>query len=486
MNKLTLVDVHLTNATGSDALNTLNVPDIVVADSVATGGNSDGFSYTMTNGQTANVLEAFSTGSNNGGDGQPNSQGSTAHATVNVVRVGGTYQNNPNNITDIDNGTHWNIGVTTSNATANTGGEYRNIYLSGNVVEWFVGGSHGGGGNQPAVVRSNQNSQIRYVSILNTLSNATLVGNSPVLDDSVLVVVNCGTPPPPPTSTTCPATMALGDLGRGLQGQDNATGNGYIMWSQQDVHTRFNGIVATAADHLILVKWNGTQWTYDNNTAFVAFTPNNNDCLVTSINYTTNTATTLQGVSTNTNGIDTGYPSGDLTVVPQQWNGNFNNGEFQAFGTQIGNNTPPPPPPTSTTCPATMALGDLGRGLAGTDNATGNGYIMWSQQDVHTRWSNPAILATAADHLILVKWNGTQWTYDNNSGFTAFTTNGTDCIVAAVNYDADTVTLLNGVNTATNGIDTGYTTGNLSATPNQWNGTFNFGEFEVFGTQIKK
>ena len=67
-----------------------------------------------------------------------------------------------------------------------------------------------------------------------------------------------------------------------------------------------------------------------------------------------------------------------------------------------------------------------------------------------------------------------------------FTTNGTDCIVAAVNYDADTVTLLNGVNTATNGIDTGYTTGNLSATPNQWNGTFNFGEFEVFGTQIKK
>ena len=168
MTRLTFVDTEFRNATGNDSVQTVNVNDIVIMNSTATGSNDDGFSYTMSNGESASVLEAFVNSSGNGGGGIWSMQGSTVHEKVSVVRVGGTYTNNPTNLGDIGSGTNWNIGVTAANASLEEGGEYRNLYASENTVNWIIAGDFSQGpGN--TVVRANSNAEIRYVSEFGTL-----------------------------------------------------------------------------------------------------------------------------------------------------------------------------------------------------------------------------------------------------------------------------------------------------------------------------
>ena len=40
------------------------------------------------------------------------------------------------------------------------------------------------------------------------------------------------------------ATISVGDLNSGVAVSEDATGVGYILYSQEDVHTRFSGIRA--------------------------------------------------------------------------------------------------------------------------------------------------------------------------------------------------------------------------------------------------
>jgi hypothetical protein len=134
----------------------------------------------------------------------------------------------------------------------------------------------------------------------------------------------------------CPASMPLGDLDFGVAASDNATGIGYLMWSNQDVHVRFSPPpYSRNADHLIAVQYVNGQWMVDNNSTLTAFTPAADDCLVAEVNFTNDTAVTLQGTDTIINGIDAGYTTGDLAVFADQLNGNPNNGEFDVTGTQI-------------------------------------------------------------------------------------------------------------------------------------------------------
>ncbi|MEM7338952.1 MAG: galactose oxidase-like domain-containing protein [Actinomycetota bacterium] len=141
----------------------------------------------------------------------------------------------------------------------------------------------------------------------------------------------------PPPDSVCPSVMALGNLRDGIAATDTATGTGYLMWSEHSVHTRFaaNRPHTRNADHLIAVVWTGTHWTYDNRREPVPFIPNPTDCLLAQLDFTNDTATTLQGTTTIINGIDSGYTIGDLTVTPNRWSNNRNNGEFQATGTQV-------------------------------------------------------------------------------------------------------------------------------------------------------
>ena len=262
---------------------------------------------------------------------------------------------------------------------------------------------------------------------------------------------------------------ALTNLRYGVGGTDSATGIGYMMFSEEDVRTRFSGLDPNNADNFINVRLNGTQWQYDNNATWVNFTPRITDTLVAEINFTTDTVTLLKGNVGTFNGIIHGYLDGDLTITPNQFNGTANLGEFGLSGTYL------------TFAPRTPLTG-LRYGVGGTDNATGTGYMMYSQQNVHTRFSG--LDANNALNFINVRYNAGQWQYDNNSTWVNFTPTSTDVLVAALNFTTDTVTLFEGNLGLVNGIVQGYLDGDLNIIANNWAGTANAGEYRVTGTYI--
>jgi ELWxxDGT repeat protein len=268
--------------------------------------------------------------------------------------------------------------------------------------------------------------------------------------------------------TFAPRTSLTG-LRNGVGGTDNATGTGYMMYSQSNVRTRFSGLDSNNADNFINVRLNGSQWQYDNNSTWVNFTPTSTDILVAALDFTADTVTMLEGNIGLVNGIVQGYLDGDLAIIANNWAGTANAGEYRVTGTFI------------TFAPRTPLTG-LRNGVGGTDNATGTGYMMYSQQNVRTRFSG--LDPNNADNFINVRLNGSQWQYDSNSTWVNFTPTSTDVLVAALNFTTDTVTLLEGNIGLVNGIVQGYLDGDLNIIANNWNGTANTGEYHLTGTFI--
>ncbi|WP_459554668.1 S8 family serine peptidase [Lacunimicrobium album] len=265
-----------------------------------------------------------------------------------------------------------------------------------------------------------------------------------------------------------PSTPLTG-LRNGVGGTDNATGTGYMMYSQQNVRTRFSGLDSNNADNFINVRLNGAQWQYDNNSTWVNFTPTSSDVLVAALNFTTDTVTLLEGNLGLVNGIVQGYLDGDLAIIANNWAGTTNAGEYRVTGTYI------------TFAPRTPLTG-LRNGIGGTDNATGTGYMMYSQSNVRTRFSG--LDPNNADNFVNVRLNGSQWQYDNNSTWVNFVPTSSDRLVAALDFTADTVDLLKGTFSTIQGIASGYLDGDLTITPNNWNGNANTGEYHLTGTFI--
>ncbi len=275
------------------------------------------------------------------------------------------------------------------------------------------------------------------------------------------------------TSIVFAPKASLGYLKNGIAGNDTATGSGYVMYSQQNVHDRFSGIDVSNADHLINVRLNGTQWQYDNNTTWVNFAPTVNDVLIAALNFTSDSITMLKGSFGVVQGVPTGYLDSDLVITANRWNGATNAGEYGLSGSYIT---------FSPNMPVYTPLTDLRWGVGGTDSATGLGYMMYSQTNVRSRFSN--LDGANADHFINVRYYAEQWQYDNNSTWVTFIPTKTDRLVAELNFTTDTVNLLKGVNSVYKGIATGYLDGDLSITANQWNGLTNAGEYGLSGTYL--
>ncbi|MFK7847308.1 MAG: putative Ig domain-containing protein [Rhodothermales bacterium] len=367
-----------------------------------------------------------------------------------------------------------------------------------------------------------------------------------------------------------PSTLALGDLNLGIAAHDSRTGPGYVMYSEESVHTRFASTPPSGgnADHLIAVVFDGT-WKVDRNkNTLVAFTPQASDRLLVEIDFGADTVTHLNGTSTVVEGINAGYESGDLVVTPEMWAGSPNGGEFGLAGTEVvvlggsGNSAPvlaaignqmssideavslsvsasdsdgdqvsfaagglpsgldiagseisgtPASAGTYTvTVTATdgnggsdsetftwtidggdpgstvlLALGDLNLGIAAHDDRTGMGYIMYSEESVHTRFADNPPSGGNADHLISVVYEG-EWKVDRNKRvLVPFTPRSTDQLVAEVDFGADVVTHMQGLNTVVEGIAAGYVSGDLVVTAEMWAGSPNGGEFGVVGTTIE-
>lgn len=124
---------------------------------------------------------------------------------------------------------------------------------------------------------------------------------------------------------------------------------------------------------------------------------------------------------TEVNGIEFGFRSGDLTLYPNLWLGSYNNGEIGVTGTSI------------TKIDGTiLSIGTINYGVACNDAKTDDGYVMYSVENVHTRFSSSPPIVENADHLVFVTYSGGQWYYDNNTSDVAFTPVSTDLLVAEV------------------------------------------------------
>ena len=86
---------------------------------------------------------------------------------------------------------------------------------------------------------------------------------------------------------------------------------------------------------------------------------------------------------------------------------------------------------------ATILVGDLNSGVAVSEDATGTGFILYSEQSVHERFGD--IPAANADHFIAVRQNGNQFQYNNDTQWIDFEARVTDAAVARVDFDGDEV-----------------------------------------------
>lgn len=261
----------------------------------------------------------------------------------------------------------------------------------------------------------------------------------------------------------------VGNLRSGISGPDPSTATGYLMYSEQSVHSRFPGMDSRQADHFVAVRLtSGNQWSYYNNETLVSFTPVASDRLVATVDFAADTATALSGQSFVINGIQAGYHDGDLTFIPNQFAGVYNAGEFGITGTyfRVDENA--------------ISVGNLRSGIAANDTNEGTGYVMYSQQVVSARFSG--IDAGNADHFIIVRNVAGQWQYDTNYAWASFTPTATDRLVASVNFSTDTILALEGQAGIVSGVNLGYADGDLVFTANTYAGNPNAGEFGMSGT----
>lgn len=135
-------------------------------------------------------------------------------------------------------------------------------------------------------------------------------------------------------------------------------------------------------------------------------------------------------------------------------------------------------PTTPQVTRVTFSAADLGDGIGTQDDATHRGYFLYFNEATD-RFA--AGLSGNAKNFIAVYYDTAQakWYYDTNGSYRSFTPQNGDRLVAEVDFQADTVTHLKGISTTTYGIATGYVDGDLVITPNQWQGSYNSGEFGV-------
>ncbi|MCA9151346.1 MAG: choice-of-anchor D domain-containing protein, partial [Planctomycetales bacterium] len=132
--------------------------------------------------------------------------------------------------------------------------------------------------------------------------------------------------------STCGVT-SLGDVNSGIASVDAATGPGFILFSEESVHTRFPGVHSSNSDHLISVRHDSSGWIAAENETWVPFVPELTDRLIASVDFSGDTISSLQGVTGQFQGVAQGYAQGDLTFAANLYSGKVNKGEFTVGGT---------------------------------------------------------------------------------------------------------------------------------------------------------
>ena len=130
-------------------------------------------------------------------------------------------------------------------------------------------------------------------------------------------------------------------------------------------------------------------------------------------------------------------------------------------------------------------LGDLGFGVAVTDSASGTGYLMYSVENLFTRFSSDQPFSQNAKHVIATRFVGGQWEYNDNFVWRQFSKADGDRLIAEVDFSNDTVTSMDGVYGSVGGIQKGFYASDITFEANSWRSSYNFGEFGITGTFFK-
>ncbi|MGB7348073.1 MAG: Ig-like domain-containing protein [Pirellulaceae bacterium] len=176
------------------------------------------------------------------------------------------------------------------------------------------------------------------------------------------------------TAQGATTTTTIGAINSGIAVADGAIGTGFIMYSAQSVFSRFaaappiNLPGSTNSDQLVAVRFNGTNWEYNNDTSWVVFTPDLTDRLIASVDFSFDTITSLRYATGTVNGIEQGFVSSDLTFTANRYNGLDDTGEFTVSGTGFETSADPEFPQGFRAYPLTTAQG----GTVSLDPATGN------------------------------------------------------------------------------------------------------------------
>ncbi len=262
--------------------------------------------------------------------------------------------------------------------------------------------------------------------------------------------------------------IPLGATGSGIAISDGARGSGYIMYSADNVSTRFSAY-RNNAEHLIAVRLAGSQWQYNDNFQWTNFSPVSSDRLLAEVDFTNDEVSRMVDSETTINGVNAGYSSGDLLFEANVWAGGFNRGEigvsgnFFIVGGEFG----------------IEAVGKTGNGVAVSDDATGQGYLLYSRPEFSSRFST---YQGSAENLVAVRNEDGRWQYNTNFAWIDFAPAESDRLLAELDFSNDTVMMLHGTSSIVNGIQSGYSGGDVEVVPNVWKGSFNRGEFGVTGS----
>ena len=126
-------------------------------------------------------------------------------------------------------------------------------------------------------------------------------------------------------------------------GDDASSGTGFLMYTGENITSRFGISNSILADNLLVIRFNdATGWQYcigdswGSAIGWLSFTPQSTDVLLAELDFNTMAYTSLENSSYELeNGIVKGYSSGNLTIYPNQIGTSYNYGEWYVTGTNF-------------------------------------------------------------------------------------------------------------------------------------------------------
>lgn len=237
---------------------------------------------------------------------------------------------------------------------------------------------------------------------------------------------------------------------RGVAISDSATGNGFLMYSRQNVQGRFS-LNRNWNSNVVAVRFQGNQWQFNNNSQWVDFTPDSNDQLLAEFDFDSDTVVSLQGQRSSFEGVKLGFLIGDLSFEPNQFNGRFNIGEVFVGGSSFVTAT---------------RNGFQGRvirnpanGVLVADSVRGEGYLMYTAETTQNRFGSAR---NVNSNVVAVRNSDGQWQGFGNGQWVDFRRRNTDRLIAAVDFSTDQIVSLRGTTSVINNIQAGFVAGNVT------------------------